>query len=81
MIKKRWILAENLELYNIYTVGVLMNSNNKEYIADLNPFCRKLIVNKSNYLIKLLNQILDRFKEYSIGHETYYRIYFCILSV
>ena len=58
-----------------------MHSKNKEYIADLNPFCRKLIGNKSNYLIKLLNQILDRFKEYSIGHETYYRIYFCILSV
>jgi len=57
MIKKRWILAENLELYNIYTVGVLMNSKNKEYIADLNPLLRKLIDNKSNYLIKLLNQI------------------------
>ena len=34
-----------------------MNSKNKEYIADLNPLLRKLIDNKSNYLIKLLNQI------------------------
>jgi len=61
--KKARLIAENLGIQCVGTIGILSIAREKGLLSELKPLFRMFLNNKRYYSIKILNEILTKHGE------------------